>query len=166
MALVGVSMPIFWLGLVFMLVFSIQLGWLPISGRLGVEFIPVLSFGHGLQVNLDLDLGQHGDNGFGDFFIVDVAVVGGNHGALKAVGQPGLLHQCLGFFEIIARNQRRGVAHIPFWSLLTGRCGRAFHDLFDDAFIVDGVDNGLTDADILEFSASFLVQLNGDNPAT
>jgi len=37
-ALVGVSMPIFWLGLVFMLIFAVQLNWLPISGRLGVEF--------------------------------------------------------------------------------------------------------------------------------
>jgi len=36
-ALIGVSMPIFWLGLVFMLIFSIQLGWLPISGRLGID---------------------------------------------------------------------------------------------------------------------------------
>lgn len=37
-ALIGVSMPIFWLGLVFMLIFAVHLGWLPISGRLGVEF--------------------------------------------------------------------------------------------------------------------------------
>jgi len=36
-ALVGVSMPIFWLGLVFMLIFSIHLAWLPISGRLSVD---------------------------------------------------------------------------------------------------------------------------------
>ncbi len=35
-ALIGVSMPIFWLGLIFMLIFSIHLGWLPISGRLSV----------------------------------------------------------------------------------------------------------------------------------
>jgi peptide/nickel transport system permease protein len=34
-ALAGVSMPIFWLGLVFMLIFSLNLGWLPLSGRLG-----------------------------------------------------------------------------------------------------------------------------------
>ncbi|THB72526.1 MAG: ABC transporter permease [Desulfobacteraceae bacterium] len=35
-ALAGVSMPIFWLGLVLMLFFSVNLGWLPISGRLSV----------------------------------------------------------------------------------------------------------------------------------
>ena len=35
-ALIGVSMPIFWLGLVFMLIFSLKLGWLPLSGRLSV----------------------------------------------------------------------------------------------------------------------------------
>ncbi len=33
-ALTGVSMPIFWLALVLMYVFSIQLGWLPTSGRM------------------------------------------------------------------------------------------------------------------------------------
>ena len=36
-ALAGVSMPIFWLGLIFMLIFSLNLGWLPISGRLSVD---------------------------------------------------------------------------------------------------------------------------------
>jgi peptide/nickel transport system permease protein len=35
-ALIGVSMPIFWLGLVFMLIFSLNLGWLPLSGRLSI----------------------------------------------------------------------------------------------------------------------------------
>jgi peptide/nickel transport system permease protein len=35
-ALAGVSMPIFWLGLVCMLVFSLNLGWLPLSGRLSI----------------------------------------------------------------------------------------------------------------------------------
>ncbi|MGB6011737.1 MAG: ABC transporter permease, partial [Desulfobacterales bacterium] len=35
-ALIGVSMPIFWLGLVLMLIFSVNLGWLPMSGRLSV----------------------------------------------------------------------------------------------------------------------------------
>jgi len=36
-ALAGVSMPIFWLGLVFMLIFSVNLGWLPLSGRLSID---------------------------------------------------------------------------------------------------------------------------------
>jgi peptide/nickel transport system permease protein len=33
----GVSMPVFWLGLVLMLIFSLTLGWLPMSGRLNPE---------------------------------------------------------------------------------------------------------------------------------
>jgi len=45
-ALLGVSMPIFWLGLVLMLIFSLYLGLLPMSGRLsiGVELDPVTNF--------------------------------------------------------------------------------------------------------------------------
>ena len=45
-ALIGVSMPIFWLGLVFMLIFSIHLGWLPISGRLsiGIDLETITNF--------------------------------------------------------------------------------------------------------------------------
>ena len=35
-SLFGVSIPVFWLGLVLMLVFSLYLGWFPMSGRLGV----------------------------------------------------------------------------------------------------------------------------------
>ena len=38
-SLAGVSMPIFWLALVLMYVFSIVLGWLPTSGRLGDEVL-------------------------------------------------------------------------------------------------------------------------------
>jgi len=34
LSLIGVSMPIFWLGLVLMIIFSLNLGWLPLSGRL------------------------------------------------------------------------------------------------------------------------------------
>ncbi len=36
-SLTGVSMPVFWLGLVLMLIFSLTLGWLPMSGRIGVD---------------------------------------------------------------------------------------------------------------------------------
>ncbi len=36
-SLIGVSMPVFWLGLVFMLLFSLTLGWFPMSGRMGVD---------------------------------------------------------------------------------------------------------------------------------
>jgi len=45
-ALAGVSMPIFWLGLVFMLIFSLNLGWLPLSGRLsiGIDLDVVTNF--------------------------------------------------------------------------------------------------------------------------
>ncbi len=45
-ALIGVSMPIFWLGLVLMLIFSLVLGWLPMSGRLtiGVDLETITNF--------------------------------------------------------------------------------------------------------------------------
>ena len=60
-ALVGVSMPIFWLGLVFMLIFSLNLGWLPMSGR--------------LSIGVDLDV-------ITNFYIVD-AVITRNWPAFK-----------------------------------------------------------------------------------
>ncbi len=37
-SLVGYSMPIFWWGLILILVFSVQLGWTPVSGRMSVAF--------------------------------------------------------------------------------------------------------------------------------
>ena len=60
-SLIGVSMPIFWLGLVLMLIFSVNLGWLPISGRLGYD--------------VDLEIITH-------FYIVD-SILTGNWAALK-----------------------------------------------------------------------------------
>jgi len=44
--LIGVSMPIFWLGLVFMLIFGLNLGWLPMSSRLsvGIELETITNF--------------------------------------------------------------------------------------------------------------------------
>jgi peptide/nickel transport system permease protein len=38
LAMVGVSMPIFWLALVLTWVFGLTLGWFPISGRLGIDY--------------------------------------------------------------------------------------------------------------------------------
>jgi peptide/nickel transport system permease protein len=45
LANVGVSMPIFWLGLILMFVFAFKLGWLPPSGRstVGVEVVSLTS---------------------------------------------------------------------------------------------------------------------------
>lgn len=37
-ALTGYSMPIFWWGLILIMVFSSYLGWTPVSGRIAVEF--------------------------------------------------------------------------------------------------------------------------------
>lgn len=39
LSLIGVSMPIFWLGLVLMIIFSLNLGWLPLSGRLSYDIV-------------------------------------------------------------------------------------------------------------------------------
>ena len=39
-ALLGVSMPIFWLGLMLIILFSVTLGWLPVSGRIEVGMEP------------------------------------------------------------------------------------------------------------------------------
>lgn len=39
-SLVGVSMPIFWLGLILIIVFSVTLGWLPVSGRATIGLEP------------------------------------------------------------------------------------------------------------------------------
>jgi peptide/nickel transport system permease protein len=47
MALLGVSMPNFWLGPLLIWVFSIQLGWFPVSGRGGLAHLvlPALTLG-------------------------------------------------------------------------------------------------------------------------
>ncbi|MBP2646152.1 MAG: ABC-type transporter, integral rane subunit [Firmicutes bacterium] len=39
-ALLGVSMPIFWLGLMMIILFSVILGWFPASGRIGIGLEP------------------------------------------------------------------------------------------------------------------------------
>ncbi|HEX2864408.1 MAG TPA: ABC transporter permease, partial [Deinococcales bacterium] len=47
-ALVGVSMPVFWLGILLIYLFSVDLHWLPPSGRLsvstGLNFVPMTGF--------------------------------------------------------------------------------------------------------------------------
>lgn len=43
-ALTGYSMPIFWWGLVLIMLFSVHLGWTPVSGRIDLEFdIPAVT---------------------------------------------------------------------------------------------------------------------------
>lgn len=46
-ALVGISMPIFWLGLMLMLLFSLYLGWLPATGKGGLAhlILPAITLG-------------------------------------------------------------------------------------------------------------------------
>lgn len=49
-ALVGISMPHFWLGIMMMLLFSIQLGWLPTSGRGSFAHLIMPSISLGLSL--------------------------------------------------------------------------------------------------------------------
>lgn len=53
-SLLGLSMPNFWLGPVVMIIFSIQLGWLPVSGRGGPDHLvlPALTLGLGMTALL------------------------------------------------------------------------------------------------------------------
>lgn len=49
-AMVGVSMPNFWLGLLLILVFSVELGWFPVYGRGGMAhlILPAVTLGTGM----------------------------------------------------------------------------------------------------------------------
>lgn len=49
-ALIGVSMPNFWLGLLLILFFSLYLGWFPVFGRGGIEhlILPAITLGTGM----------------------------------------------------------------------------------------------------------------------
>jgi peptide/nickel transport system permease protein len=48
-ALIGVSMPVFWFGLLAILFFSVQLGWFPVAGRgtFSHLILPAVSLGVG-----------------------------------------------------------------------------------------------------------------------
>jgi ABC-type dipeptide/oligopeptide/nickel transport system permease component len=54
LSLAGVSMPNFWLGPLLAIVFGVELGWLPVSGRGGVEHLvlPAVSLGAALAAVL------------------------------------------------------------------------------------------------------------------
>jgi len=47
LALAGVSMPVFWLGLLLILIFSVQLRWFPVTGQGGLNrlVLPALALG-------------------------------------------------------------------------------------------------------------------------
>jgi ABC-type dipeptide/oligopeptide/nickel transport system permease component len=51
LAVVGVSMPSFWLGLLMIYVFSLKLGWLPATGQGGIErlIMPAVVMGFGMS---------------------------------------------------------------------------------------------------------------------
>lgn len=53
-SLIGLSLPNFWLGPLLMIVFSIELGWLPVSGRGGAShlILPALTLGLGMAAIL------------------------------------------------------------------------------------------------------------------
>ncbi|MGH7708975.1 MAG: ABC transporter permease [Vulcanimicrobiaceae bacterium] len=46
-ALVGQSAPVYWLGIMFILIFGVQLGWLPVSGKGGLShlILPAITLG-------------------------------------------------------------------------------------------------------------------------
>lgn len=49
-ALFGLSMPHFWLGIMLMMLFSVELGWLPTSGRGGIEHLIMPATALGLSL--------------------------------------------------------------------------------------------------------------------
>ena len=53
-ALLGISMPNFWLGPLLILLFSVNLGWLPVSGRGGLDhlILPAITLGTALAAKL------------------------------------------------------------------------------------------------------------------
>lgn len=54
LSVVGKAMPNFWMGIMFVLLFSVNLGWFPVSGRGGIEHLvlPAFTLGIGLAAQM------------------------------------------------------------------------------------------------------------------
>ena len=50
-----------------------------------VVFWPVLGFRHGSQINANVDFGKHTRYCFGDFGIVNIAIIWRHHGGIKTI---------------------------------------------------------------------------------
>lgn len=62
-ALLGISLPGFWLGIVLMILFGLRLGWLPISGRIDWALTPeAITGAHSLDALLTGDLAALGSS--------------------------------------------------------------------------------------------------------
>lgn len=85
--LLGVSMPIFWLGLMLIVIFSVTLGWLPVAGRIDIGMEPANTTG---------------------FYILDSLLTGNMDALLSALKHLALPAIALGSYStaIIARMTR------------------------------------------------------------
>ena len=109
-----------------------------------------MRLGHRLEIDLDVDLGEHGGDSLGDARILDIAVVGGHHGRREAVLIASLLHQRFRLVEVVARRKRGIVARVARRAELAGRSAKAAQDLLGDALAVDRVVDGEPHARVLE----------------
>lgn len=57
-SLTGFSMPIFWLGLLMIMLFSVKLGWTPVSGRINLDFDVPVRTGF---MSIDAWIAEHND---------------------------------------------------------------------------------------------------------
>ena len=106
-----------------------------VAGAL-VEALPILRLGHGLEIDLDVDLGQHGGDCLGDARVLDIAVVGRHHRDGEAVGIARLLHQRLGLGEVEAWGERGIVTGIAGRAELARGGGQPAHDLLRNSLAV------------------------------
>jgi dipeptide transport system permease protein len=74
-SLTGYAMPIFWWGLLLILVFSVHLGWTPVSGRIGVEY-DVRPVSHFLLIDAALSADRGAFRSALEHLILPAAVLG------------------------------------------------------------------------------------------